>query len=69
MTVTMTTSDTIGIATETDSKTTCQCSVSNVATHAGLGVRKDPTVPEGAAGPSRSLRACPFASPLPTFEA
>jgi hypothetical protein len=53
MTVTMTMSDTIGIATDADSNTTCQRSLSNMATHA-VG-SEGPTVPGGAVGPGRGL--------------
>jgi hypothetical protein len=55
MTVTMTMSDTIGIATEIDSKTTCQCSESNMGYSHRFGSAKDPTVPGGAVRPGRGL--------------
>jgi len=55
MTVTMTVSDTIGIATDADSKTTCQRSELNTNLLTLVWSVNDPMVPGGAVGPGRGL--------------
>jgi hypothetical protein len=59
--VTMTMSDTIGIATDADSKTTCHCSKSNMATHAGLEARSTRRL-----GSGRRRRVWSWLEPAPS---